>query len=241
MADAFIVKNRASTFAVISVTYPEGSECVCSKGNRTLTAKDRSGLFIFHIREAGSWTVHCQTGTGSNRKSAEKTVEIVRMGQAESVRLLYEKVYFLNGDENSTLTGGWTNSGGALTKDGSSLSLYLNGDSSLYGYFAAVHTANKVRIEYPTIDFTISEFGGGSFGQSFAGVVTGEISSNPEMNASTSLSSAVSGDVVSVDTSALIGQEAYIVVRVSFIGEYQRYRRVGIRSVIGKPEEEETD
>lgn len=71
-------------FAVIAVTYPEGSVCTCSNGTKTLTAKDTSGKALFNV-VVGEWTV---TATdGSRTKSA--SVSITTEGQIESLTLAY--------------------------------------------------------------------------------------------------------------------------------------------------------
>lgn len=57
--------NESSVYAIISVIYPAGSICTCSKGNTVLTAEDTSGLYNFLVPEAGSWTVSRTDGTSS--------------------------------------------------------------------------------------------------------------------------------------------------------------------------------
>lgn len=43
--------------AAISVTYPSGATCTCTKGAKTLTAKDTSGKYLFIVPETGTWTI----------------------------------------------------------------------------------------------------------------------------------------------------------------------------------------
>ena len=73
--------NVAGTklFAAIGVTYPAGSTATCSKGTKTLTAKNTSGQWVFAIPEAGTWTV-----TAGNKS---QSVIISDEGQFESVNL----------------------------------------------------------------------------------------------------------------------------------------------------------
>ncbi len=64
--------------AYITVTYPQGSTCTCSKGGTTLTADDTSGVFMFAVPEGGTWTVSCTDGTDTASKSvvvSEGTIE----------------------------------------------------------------------------------------------------------------------------------------------------------------------
>ena len=85
--------EAADPYAIISVTYPEGSVCTCSNGSLTLTAKDASGKAMFVIPSAGTWTV---TATkGSQSKSA--AVEITTEWQIETVTLSFALLLFDNG------------------------------------------------------------------------------------------------------------------------------------------------
>lgn len=90
-------------FAAIQVTYPEGSFCTCSDGVKTLTAKTTSGLWLFSIPYAGTWTV--ASTNGSETKS--ETVEIITEGQSVSVELSYTYWLYNKGDECTDVTGGW--------------------------------------------------------------------------------------------------------------------------------------
>lgn len=80
-------------YAVIAVTYPEGSVCTCSNGAKTLKAKDTTGRALFVIPYAGTWTVKAVKGSDS----ASKTVSITAEGQVETVELAYEFVLYDNG------------------------------------------------------------------------------------------------------------------------------------------------
>lgn len=80
-------------FAIIAVTYPEGSVCTCSNGAKTLKAKDTTGRALFVIPYAGTWTVKAVKGSDS----ASKTVSITAEGQVETVELAYEFVLYDNG------------------------------------------------------------------------------------------------------------------------------------------------
>ena len=89
-------------FAVIGVTYPEGSTCTCTNGTKTMEAGNTNGQWVFAIPEAGTWTV---TATqGSNTKS--QSVSIIAEGQFETIVLRYSLVLFDGGDITA-VTGGW--------------------------------------------------------------------------------------------------------------------------------------
>ena len=94
-------------FSVISVTYPAGSVCTCTKGTKSYKAKNTSGLALFAVPEAGDWTVSCTDGT----KTASKTVSITTDGQTASVTLIYQLVLYNAGDKNLDVTGGYEDIG----------------------------------------------------------------------------------------------------------------------------------
>lgn len=94
-------------FAVISVTYPAGSVCTCTKGTKSYKAKNTSGLALFAVPETGEWTVSCTDGT----QTASTTVTVSAEGEAVNVKLAYDLRLFDNGDECAGVTGGWTNAG----------------------------------------------------------------------------------------------------------------------------------
>lgn len=60
-------------YAVIDVTYPEGSVCTCTNGTRTMQAKDSSGRWLFQIPRAGEWTVKATKGGQSTSQPVNVT------------------------------------------------------------------------------------------------------------------------------------------------------------------------
>lgn len=92
-------------FALIQQPYPAGSTCTCSKGDIVLTAPDTSGLALFVIPEAGTWTITSTDGTDSKAQ----TVEVSTQGETiVAPALVYELVLYDAGDECTSVTGGWT-------------------------------------------------------------------------------------------------------------------------------------
>ena len=83
----------AEAYAVISVTYPAGSVCTCTKGTQTLRAKDTSGEYFFLIPEAGTWTVSCTDGS----KTKSQNVVIERQYQGENIKLFYDYTLYDHG------------------------------------------------------------------------------------------------------------------------------------------------
>ena len=130
-------------FAVIAVTYPEGSICTCTNGTKTLKAQDTSGKALFNV-PAGEWTV---TATdGSRTKSA--SVSVTADGQSKSITLTYELVLFDNGT-----VGGYTWTG--LTNNGTTLSLGVE-NSTGYGSTASGSSVQTIDMrDYATLKFHV--------------------------------------------------------------------------------------
>nr|DAI37981.1 MAG TPA: hypothetical protein [Caudoviricetes sp.] len=101
------ITGTLALFAAISVTYPAGSVCTCTKGTKSYKAKNTSGLALFAVPEVGDWTVSCTDGT----QTASTTVTVTADGEAVNVKLAYDLRLFDNGDECAGVTGGWTNAG----------------------------------------------------------------------------------------------------------------------------------
>lgn len=99
MAKGIIVRKGTGggkLFAAIAVTYPEGSECICTKGSKTLRASGDSRKWIFAIPEEGEWNV-TSTDKEDPKKTKSQIVNITDEGQTESVTLSYELVLFDKG------------------------------------------------------------------------------------------------------------------------------------------------
>lgn len=101
------ITGTLALFAAISVTYPAGSVCTCTKGTKSYKAKNTSGRALFAVPEVGDWTVSCTDGT----QTASTTVTVTADGEAVNVKLAYDLRLFDNGDECAGVTGGWTNAG----------------------------------------------------------------------------------------------------------------------------------
>ena len=146
MAEAFIVRRGGGgkLFAVIAVTYPEGSICTCSDGTKTMKAKDTSGYALFNVK-AGAYTVECHTSDNSKSKSTSVTVADSDAGKAFAVTLIYALVLFDNGTY-APETGGWSKS----------LSLSAT-TTSMNGETDTVHTNNKISVSgYSTLHFLVT-------------------------------------------------------------------------------------
>lgn len=89
-------------FAAICVTYPAGSACTCTGNDKTWTAPDTAGQWVFAIPETGTYTV------AAGGKS--KVVTINAQGQGVFVNLSGIQL-FSDGTDNTAVTGGWTATG----------------------------------------------------------------------------------------------------------------------------------
>lgn len=96
MGNCFITRRgggASKAYAVIGVSYPEGSTCTCTDGAKTLKLKNTSGQGLFLIPYAATWTVTAVSGS----KSTSKAVSITAEGQVKTVTMTYELVLFNNG------------------------------------------------------------------------------------------------------------------------------------------------
>ena len=92
----------------IIVTAPTGSIVTCSKGNTTLNAEEINETWTFNVPEYGEWTILVNV---SGYEYAEMvSIDSVKQynvqihwSQTVNYTMLYD-----NGNEQTTLTGGWT-------------------------------------------------------------------------------------------------------------------------------------
>ena len=110
--------GNTKVFAVIGVTYPEGSTCTATDGTTTLSAPDTSGTWACVVPNAGTWTLECTDGTDT----ATETVTITAEGQVETVEVDYGtpitltvshtinssiiSILIVKTDDSSTITSG---------------------------------------------------------------------------------------------------------------------------------------
>ena len=194
----------AAVYAVIGVTYPEGSVCTCSNGSVTLTAKDTTGKALFVIPSAGTWTVKAVNGN----KSASKAVSITAEGQVETVELVYEFFIFKNG---SGLMSGYSvaGSGGNVSNDSISWSgSSSDGGISMY-IKPAVALNNYTKL---CVDFECSYNWGGDYGMGFgvgtdAAVSTTINNTNWTAKVTSTAQGAIARNTVQCDISALTDSE----------------------------------
>lgn len=133
-------------FAAIAVTYPQGSECICSKGSKTLVSNSDSGKWIFAIPEAGEWTV-TSTDLTDPTKTKSQTVNITVEGQTESVELSYAVYLFKSGEGAKVDFLTYNDRDGTASITVGTETITVNASSSTGGFRTALRTKE-------TIDFT---------------------------------------------------------------------------------------
>lgn len=107
--------NIEGLYAIISVSYPEGSTCTCTSSDESIifTAKDTNGNALFNIPCNGTWTVICYDGadydSSENKKS--EIVEITSEGQSVNLYINYILLLYDSGNQCDEITGGWANRG----------------------------------------------------------------------------------------------------------------------------------
>lgn len=157
MSESFICRRGGvgTPFAVIGVTYPEGSTCTCTDGTKTLTAKGTSGRAIFNIPYAGTWTVTCTNGDDTTSQAVSITAE----GQNESVALSFDRFIYKDGDLCTALTGGWQGRGLSATESegNESKPTVTNTSDSLKVVFNPDGTYEAGGIVEPKLDIDLTD------------------------------------------------------------------------------------
>ena len=120
-------------YAFIVVSYSSGSTCTCTNGSTVLTATDTSGVYVFAIPEAGSWTV--SISSTAHPTPVAKTVSITSYGQSVGVTLAYIRNLLSYDNKYPNNSGGWVQT--TVTK--------------LWGEYSSVAaTANGNGLEFPS-------------------------------------------------------------------------------------------
>lgn len=221
------VGGGGKLFAVIAVTYPEGSVCTCTNGTKTLKARDTSGKALFNV-PLGEWTVSCTDGA----ETASKTVSITTEGQSESITLSYLTYYYDKGDTFDSITGGWVKvgTGGSLTFNAESMTLIAN------NYQQATHaaTVNMVSLaDIKTLYFSVKSKTSYPTGRPRIGVAT---INNPapadesKWAATSTLSVSDDFQTVSVDVSNCTG--SYYILIAGFNGD-SGYATIEVKAIWG--------
>lgn len=217
----YVLSGDMSLYAVIAVTYPEGSTCTCSNGTKTLKAQDTSGKALFNVSQ-GEWTVSCTDG--SRTKSAQ--VSITAYGQSKSVTLSYELYIFKAGTgSNTTWTTGAGTYGTSWNTSGTDSLIEIIGGFNGYVTLAYLYSDSAFDVtNYSTLVVTGY---GNCDGQSFG------VASSPggSLTASGVLSTSSSETTYTVDITRISGN-AYFVIPSK--GSYTTNTRFTITNIYFK-------
>ena len=176
-----------TAFAYIRVAYPVGGTVSCTDGRKTFVAKDTSGVYVFGVPYAATWTLTATIGGAT----ASNTVTITDMYQVESIVLAtWDGIVFNNGDQKTAITGGWyangnmTYSNKTARSDGSVTSTAIHLIIANTTQSSFITTRNKVNVSgFSKMAYTIGAY------QKSSGSQTNNI------RTILALSSAASGDV----------------------------------------------
>lgn len=93
------VASGGSLFAAIGVKYPEGSTCTCTgkTTGKVFRAKDTTGMVVFAVPEADTWTVKISKTVDGVETSKEVDVEINDEVRCINVEISYSFVLFAAG------------------------------------------------------------------------------------------------------------------------------------------------
>ena len=132
----------SDAFAVLRATYPAGSFCSCTDGNKTLEAEGTSGTYLFLIPYAATWTVSCTDGIDT----VSEAVEITAEGQSVSIELDYTLWLYdaENGGDITKNTGGLTTTNSSYGTIGTSSIQFYNLKNTSSAIEVIVKTTNKI-------------------------------------------------------------------------------------------------
>ena len=135
-------------YAVIAVTYPDGSVCTCSNGTKTLKARDTSGKALFNVT-VGEWTVNATDGS----RTASKSVSITSDGQIESESLSYAYYLFKAGSGAVVPLKSYKETNATISVGSSAITVNYSDNTSFY--CAALRTESKIDLgPYSTLKMT---------------------------------------------------------------------------------------
>ena len=98
-----VIAAQSKINSYINVTFPSGSTCTCSNGDKTFVAPTPSGTASFSIPITGNWTVFSTDNSGN---VASRVVR-VQNNSVYNIILSYDLLLYTPGDEHTDITGGW--------------------------------------------------------------------------------------------------------------------------------------
>lgn len=144
MAEAILAikgggSDLAEAYAIILVEYPAGSTLTCSQpGQDTLVAGNTYGAWAFGVPTDGTWTIHCELGTGDKKQEASEPVVIAAPRQVGRVNLRYALIIH---DASTGTSVEWISSFMKVSINETSNLIQFKSDSGSYS--GRAYTASK--------------------------------------------------------------------------------------------------
>ena len=174
MGDGFIVRRGGGKLnfltALIKVTYPEGSTCTCSNGEKTFAAPDKSGQVVFNVKP-GTWTIKSEDAEAGFSK--EQAVTVAAEGEYHAITIYYRFYLFQTGvgSNISLTTGGGSFASIKITTDNIHFDIggynsaakvpYLYADEpvDVTGYSRMVIEGESTNVDFVTFGLSTSKGG----------------------------------------------------------------------------------
>lgn len=141
--------------AFIKVTYPNGT-CTVSLGDKSFTHSG-GGTHTFTVNKKGTWTVKATSADGYNL-TAQSTAALTYRGQVASVTLSYTLNLFVNGTDNTAVTGGYKRYAGLSSHNGLDPATGMSDEGDYLNLWGAadsvslmintVGTVNSIKLQY---------------------------------------------------------------------------------------------
>lgn len=197
--------EAADPYAIIGVTYPEGSVCTCSNGSVALTAKDTSGKAIFVIPSAGTWTVKAVKGSQTKSQNVSITAE----GQVATVTLgfaldVYNAGTFGTDSSGTKFSAGVRANYNSITQNQNSLDWWCDANTNNLLYISPSINPSG----YSTLKMEITAANMNGAGQ--FGLASGNTQDTSDYVAKTSFNSFSGAKTLSVDISKVMSAKYYI-------------------------------
>lgn len=202
--------------AFINITYPANSNCVVTNSSGQTVASDTNTssstkTWTAVVGTTGTYTVTATATDGSGR-SKSQSVSITFDGQDESVTLSYELVLFYNGNDNASVTGGWSytyfyDTEKSFTINNNGINLYIYNNDGSGGIEARTNKTISLS-NYKTLNVKVSNISKGT-------CVLG-VSSAPDISGSNNCIASRSGSTTgtyTIDISS-ISDSLYIKLKI---------------------------
>lgn len=147
------INTGGRMYAAIRVTYKAGETCTCTNGTRTLTAKNTSGVWLFAVPSAGTWTVKAGSKTKDVSITAESQYASANLDES---RLIIDGSGYAEGYSLTAVSGSASvNSAGVVELKGAS-------GVAAYFYFDELDVTNYTVMKVKVKGYTVCSYGIGN-------------------------------------------------------------------------------